>query len=107
MSLGIPVSVSYASDPEKVERLLLDVARAAIPEVPELLAEPAPSVQLIPGFGDGALKFTLNCNVTEFVAQYAVQHELRKRILKRFHAERIEIGFPAQTVYVRAAEKEQ
>ena len=48
--------------------------------------------------------------MTEFVAQYAVQHELRKRILKRLQEEGIEIGFPAQTVYVRqvdgAGEKE-
>jgi len=101
MSLGIPVTVSYRSDPEQVERVLLDVVRAAIAEVPGLLAQPAPSVQLIPGFGDGALKFTLNCSVTEFVAQYDVQHQLRKRILKRFHEEQIEIGLPAQTVYVR------
>jgi len=101
MSLGIPVSVSYATDPDQVERVLLDVARTAVPEVPGLLAEPEPSVQLIPGFGEGALKFTLNCTVVEFVAQYAVQHELRKRILKRFHAEHIEMGFPAQTVYLR------
>jgi small-conductance mechanosensitive channel len=101
MSIGIPVNVGYNSDPDQVERVLLDVARAAIPEVPGLMAEPAPSVQLIPGFGDSALKFTVNCSVVEFVAQYAVQHELRKRILKRLQAERIEIGLPVQTVYLR------
>jgi small-conductance mechanosensitive channel len=101
MSIGIPVSVGYNSDPDHVERVLLDVARVAISEVPGLMAEPAPSVQLIPGFGDGALKFTLNCSVAEFVAQFAVQHELRKRMLKRLHAEQIEIGLPVQTVYLR------
>jgi small-conductance mechanosensitive channel len=101
MSLGIPVSVSYTSDPDKVERVLMDVVLAAIAEVPGLLAEPAPSVQLIPGFGDSALKFTLNCYVAEYAVQFDVQHQLRKRILKRLRAEQIEIGFPVQTVYLR------
>jgi small-conductance mechanosensitive channel len=101
VSIGIQVSVGYNSDADQVERVLLDVARVAIAEVPGLMAEPAPSVQLIPGFGESTLKFTLNCSVAEFVAQYAVQHELRKRILKRLQAERIEIGLPVQTVYLR------
>jgi small-conductance mechanosensitive channel len=101
MSIGIPVSVGYNSDPDQVERVLMDVARAAMAEVPGLMAEPEPSVQLNPGFGDSALKFTLNCSVAEFVAQYAVQHELRKRILKRLQAEQIEIGLPVQNVYLR------
>jgi small-conductance mechanosensitive channel len=101
MAIGIPVSVGYNSDPDRVEHVLLDVVLAAIAEVPGLIAEPAPSVQLIPGFGDSALKFTVNCYVAEFVAQFTVQHELRKRILKRLQAEQIELGFPVQTVYLR------
>jgi small-conductance mechanosensitive channel len=101
MSIGIPVTVSYSSDPDQVERVLLDVVRTAIPEVPGLLGEPAPSVQLIPGFGESALKFTLNCYVAEFAAQFAVQSELRRRILKRLHTERIEIGLPVQNVLLR------
>jgi small-conductance mechanosensitive channel len=101
MSIGIPVNVSYNSDPDQVERVLLDAARTAIAEVPGLLADPAPSVQLIPGFGDSALKFTLNCYVAEFAAQFPVQHELRKRILKGLRSEQIEIGFPVQTVLLR------
>jgi small-conductance mechanosensitive channel len=101
MSLSIPVSVSYGSDPDRVERVLLEVAKTATAEIPGLLAEPAPSVQLIPGFGESALNFTLNCNVAEFVAQYQVQHELRKRILKRLRTEQIEMPFPTRTVYLR------
>src|SRR5512137_582162 len=57
MVLQVPVSVSYASDPDHVERVLLDVARDAVAEVPGLLADPAPSVRFTPGFGDSALAF--------------------------------------------------
>jgi len=101
VSLSIPVSVSYSSDPDQVERVLLEVAKTATAEIPGLLAEPAPSVQLIPGFGDSALNFSINYSVTEFLAQYQVQHELRKRILKRLRREQIEMPFPSRTVYLR------
>jgi small-conductance mechanosensitive channel len=101
MALGIRVSVSYSSDPEHVERVLLEEARNAAGSTAGLLAEPAPTVRLIPGFGDSTLDFTLTCWISEFVEQFAVQHELRKRILKRFQSEGIEMPFPTRTVYVR------
>jgi len=101
MSLLIPVSVSYSSDPEKVEKILVEEAKKAVGEVPGLLGEPEPFVRFIPGFGDSSLDFTLICQVKEFVDQYLVQHELRKRIFKRFKEEGIEIPFPHRTVYLR------
>jgi small-conductance mechanosensitive channel len=101
MALNIPIGVSYDSDPEQVERVLLEEVRNAVGSVAGLLGEPAPSVRLIPGFGDSTLNFTLSCQVAEFVDQFPVQHELRKRILKRFQAERIDMPFPTRTVYVR------
>ncbi|MFQ5428191.1 MAG: mechanosensitive ion channel family protein [Thermodesulfobacteriota bacterium] len=104
MSLLINVGVSYDSDPEHVERVLTEEAMAAIGEIPGLVGAPEaddPFVRFIPGFGDSSLDFTLICKVKEFVDQYLVQHELRKRIFKRFRAEGIEIPFPHRTVYVR------
>ena len=101
MSLSIPVSVSYSSDPDKVERILMEEAGSCVGLVPGLLAEPGFSVRLIPGFGTNSLDFSLNCQVREFTDQYLVQHELRKRILKRFAEEGIEIPFPQRTVYLR------
>ncbi len=101
MSLLIRVGVSYDSDPEHVERVLIDVAKSAVGEIPGLVGEPEPFVRFIPGFGDSSLDFTLICQVKEFVDQYLVQHELRKRIFKRFKEEGIEIPFPHRTVYLR------
>jgi small-conductance mechanosensitive channel len=96
VSLLVRVSVSYASDPDHVERVLVDEALRAADEVPGLLREPAPFVRFIPGFGEYSLDFTLICQVATFVDQYLVQHELRKRILRRFRAEGIEIPFPTR-----------
>lgn len=89
MSVLIPISVSYGSDPSKVEAVLVDEAARAVGEVPGLLADPAPFVRFIPGFGESSLGFTLIVQVNEFVDQYLVQHELRKRMLARFQKEGI------------------
>lgn len=101
MSLLIPIGVSYSSDPGKVERILVEEAKKGAIDIPGLLADPEPFVRFIPGFGESSLDFTLICQVKEFVDQYFVQHELRKRIFKRFNDEGIEIPFPHRTVYLR------
>jgi small-conductance mechanosensitive channel len=93
MSVSIRVRASYASQPEQVERVLVEEAKKAVEDVPGLLGEPGPLVRLIPGFGDNSLEFTLTCTVGSFADQYLVQHELRKRIFKRFKEEGIVIPF--------------
>jgi small-conductance mechanosensitive channel len=100
ISLSIPVPVSYDCDLDIVEKIVLEEAQKGAQEIPGLLAEPAPSVRLIPGFGNSSLDFTLSCQVAEFVYQFPVQHELRKRILMRFRQENIKIPFPTRTVHL-------
>ena len=101
MSLSIPVSVSYQADPEKVETVLADEAQKAVGNIPGLLGHPKPFVRFTPGFGESSLDFTLICQVEEFMDQYLVQHELRKRIFRRLKAEDLEIPYPHRTVYIR------
>jgi small-conductance mechanosensitive channel len=101
LSLLIPVSVSYASDPAMVEKMLVDEAKRSVGEIPGLLGNPEPFVRFIPGFGESSLDFTLICQVGEFVDQYLAQHELRKRIFERFRREGVEIPFPQRTVHIR------
>ncbi len=101
MVMQIPVSVGYDQDPDRVETLLYDEAHKAVQEVKGLLAEPAPTVRLIPGFGASALEFTLNFRIEEVVNQYRIIHEVRKRILKRFKEEGIEMPFPQQMIHLR------
>lgn len=82
--LSLPVSVGASADPDQVERLLVEEARAGAKEIPGLLAEPEPHARLTSGLGKPALEFQLVCQVAEYVDQFRVQHELNKRILKRF-----------------------
>lgn len=95
-ALLIPIGVSYDSDPQAVEAIVTDEAKKAVGKIEGLLGDPEPFVRLIPGFGEFALDFTLICQVREFVDQYLVQHELRKRILKRFAQEGIQIPYRIQ-----------
>ncbi|MDA8121982.1 MAG: mechanosensitive ion channel family protein [Deltaproteobacteria bacterium] len=106
MSLLISIGVSYSSDPDKVEAILVEETTKAVGEIPGLLGDPAPFVRFIPGFGESSLDFTLICQVAEFVDQYYAQHELRKRIFRRFHKEGIEIPFPHRTVYLKDGDVE-
>jgi small-conductance mechanosensitive channel len=105
MSLLVPVGVSYDSDPDRVEEILVEEAEKAVGQLPGLRGDPAPFVRFIPGFGNSSLDFTLICQVEEFVDQYSVQHELRKRIFGRFREEGIEIPFPQRTVHIREEKK--
>ncbi len=102
MAVSIQVGVAYESDPDLVERVLLEEAVTAAAQVPGLLPDPGPSVRFIPGFGDSSLDFTLTCHVRQFEDQALVQHEIRKRILTRFRKEGIMIPFPHRVVRLEA-----
>ena len=104
ISIGIPVRVTYSSDPARVEKALLEVAQQAARDgLTGLLLDPSPSVALIPGFGESSLDFSLSVNVRQFVDQYSVQSELRKRILARFAQDGIHMPYPTRTVVLDEA----
>ena len=101
MSASLQVAVAFDSDPERVERVLAEVAQRAVGELPGLLGDPPPGAAFDPGCGDFSLGFTLSFQVAEFADQFRVRCELRKRILRRFREEGIGIPFPSRTVYLQ------
>jgi small-conductance mechanosensitive channel len=101
MGAGLQVNVSLDCDPDHVERVLLEIGQAAAGQIPGMLADPAPSVAFDPGVGESSVGFSLNYQVAEFVSQFAVRNELRRRIFQRFRQERIQIPYPTRTVYLR------
>jgi small-conductance mechanosensitive channel len=98
VGISINVPVTYDTDPSQVERLLTEVGAAAVGQVPGLLKEPAPSAKFIPGFGKTSMDFSLDCQVAEFADQFLVQHELRKRIYRRFREEGVKFRSPSTPV---------
>lgn len=101
--LGISVLVrgSYSADLDRTERILIEEARRAVAEVSGLVEGQEPSVGFSPG--ESWIEYNVAFTVKQFVDQYSVQNEVRKRIFKRFREEGIEIPFPARTVYVKEA----
>jgi small-conductance mechanosensitive channel len=100
MSLLIPISVNLNSDPQRVENILIEEASKALGMIPGLVSDSAPMVRFIPGFGQFSLDFTLICTVGSYVEQYLVQHELRKRIYRRFRDEGIDFPIRRQNLQV-------
>jgi small-conductance mechanosensitive channel len=101
LAANVVVTVTFESDPEKVESLLLEVVQQSTKEIPGLLAEPKPSVHLDPGVGEYSIGFSVNFQVSEFSSQANVRHELRKRIWRRFREEGIQIAVPARKVFLQ------
>lgn len=107
MQVQVLLKADYSSDPDKVERVVLDEAVKATSEVPGLRMDPRPSVRFSPGFGDSLLEFTLTCTVDEYSDQQPVQHELRKRVLRRFREEGIGMQPPQKILCILKEEERE
>jgi small-conductance mechanosensitive channel len=96
--IRIKVGVAYGSDVDKVQSVLLDVARSN----PDVCRSPAPRVRFR-RFNDSSLDHELLCWVHQPVQRGRVSHVLNSEVYKRFIQEGIEIPFPQQDVHIRSA----
>jgi small-conductance mechanosensitive channel len=95
---SIPVGVSYASRPEQVRDLLLEVARRH----PDVLADPAPEV-IFEAFGDSSLNFRLRVfSVNQVQTPLKLKSELYFSIFRIFAEHGIEIPFPQRDLHLRS-----
>jgi small-conductance mechanosensitive channel len=91
------IGVHYDSDLEHVERVVMDVARQVVKDVDGTVKEEEPSVWFRE-FDESSINFRVRVACKDFISQYAIQHELIKRIHKRFNEEGIVIPFPLRTL---------
>lgn len=93
----VPVGVHYSSDLDRVERVVLSVAREVLRDVPGGVKGFEPLVRFTE-LGD----FSINLNVVlrsqDMGSSHLVRHELIKRLQKRFQQEQIIIPFPTRTL---------
>jgi potassium-dependent mechanosensitive channel len=84
----VPIGVGYGSDPERVKKLLTDVAA----QNKDVLKEPQPRVYFM-RLGDSTMDFELRCfvDVDKFLP---IKSELLFEILKRLRASHIDIPMP-------------
>jgi small-conductance mechanosensitive channel len=100
ISTSVEVGVSYDSDLEKVEQVTIEVAREIMREAEGGVPSFEPSIRYYK-FGDSSINFNVSLRVKEFVDQYAIRHELIKRLHKRYRTEGIDIPYPVRTIYMK------
>ena len=98
----LKVGVAYGSDIDRVQEVLLDVARGH----DEIIEEPAPRVRFR-AFGESSLDFELLCWIGEPVLRGRLLHDLHCEVYKRFAEDGIEIPFPQRDVHLRGGEAPQ
>ncbi len=97
--VDIPVGVSYASDPDQVQDILLDAAK----EESRVLEQPAPDV-LFRQYGNSSIDFELRVWIDEPWVFPSVRSALYFSIWYRLKQANIEIPFPQRDLHVRSGE---
>ena len=96
----IPVGVSYKADPEKVKKILLEVAE----NEDGVLQSPKPDV-LFDEFADSSLNFILRIWTSTYITTPGIlKSKLYFDIFKKFKESGIEIPFPQRDVHVKSTE---
>ena len=97
MALAVPVGVSYDSDLEKVERVVLDVARQVM-RAHGLEEASARAEAAFTDFGDSAIGVAAVLRVSRYADRGALKHAFIKALHARFRTEGISIPFPTRTL---------
>lgn len=95
---NFPVGVSYKEDPEKIKRILLEVAKSN----PGVLKTPESDV-LFDSYGDNSINFNFRVWTSTYVNKPKVlRSELYYEIFRRFGEENIEIPFPQRDIHLKS-----
>jgi small-conductance mechanosensitive channel len=105
LAVLVEVGVDYASDLRQVERVVMEVGREVMAEVPGGVGEFEPFIRYHT-FADSSINFTVILRAKEFVDQYLIKHEFVKRLHVRFNEEGIVIPFPIRTIAHRTEQAE-
>ena len=96
----IPVGVSYDSDIEKAQALILEAAR----EHSACIDEPAPQC-FLRNFGDSSVDFVLHFWVGDVTkGRWGPQSEVMFEIWRKFKKNKIEIPFPQRDLHIKTSD---
>jgi len=97
--IDIPVGVAYGTDPERVLKLLVDVANVH----PGVLLERKPEAFFL-GFGDSALRFELRFWSARQDTWFQLQSAVTVAVAKALQDAGIEIPFPQRDLHLRSVD---
>jgi small-conductance mechanosensitive channel len=97
VALPFEIMVAYGSDLERVERVVLEEARALQKEGEGAVREHEPLVRY-QGFADSAIRVVVILRARSYPDRVTLTHEFLKRIKRRFEQERIEVPYPQRVV---------
>lgn len=100
LSVLIDCGVSYDSDLEKVEKVVIEVATEIQKNTEGAVKEFSPFIRYNE-FANSSINFTVILRGNQFVDQFLVKHEFIKILHKRFKEENIEIPFPQNVVTLK------
>ncbi len=96
----VRVGIAYGTDPRRVERILLELAK----EHPNVLSDPPPRV-VFQQFGADALEFDLRVILEDVNYILSAKSDLNFAIAERFEKEGITIPFPQRDIWIRNADE--
>jgi small-conductance mechanosensitive channel len=95
---NFPVSVSFKEDPQKIKKILMEVAA----ENSGVLKEPKPDV-LFDEYAESSLKFNLRVWTREYTTRPGVlRSQLYYEVFKKFKENGIEIPFPQRDIHIKS-----
>jgi len=97
--VDVPVRVAYGTDPERVIKLLVEVAKSH----PGILLVRPPEAFFI-GFGESSLNFELRFWSAWQDTWFQLQSDVTVAVAKALREARIEIPFPQRDLHVRSIE---
>lgn len=96
--LAVPFGVSYASDPRKIEELVLEVSE----KEPAVMVSKKPEFRFI-GYGDNSIDFQLLVWIdVRKTARRGIRSKLYFAMFEAFAKEGIEIPFPQRDLHLRS-----
>ncbi len=93
----VDVGVHYESDLEKVERVVCEVGREVMLEVPGGVATHHPHARYV-NFAESSINLVVHLRAAGLVESMLVRHEFIKRLAARFRAEHIVIPYPIRAI---------
>lgn len=95
---NFPVGVSYQEDPEKIKKILLEIASANS----GVLKKPEPDI-LFEDYGESSINFNMRVWTSEYINKPKVlKSQLYYEIFRRFREEEVEIPFPQRDLHLRS-----